>query len=70
MPKHKVSDDVLCPFYRCEMHQEIHCEGVAQQTATHVAFAQMEDMRQYMQQHCKTGWCACRIAQMLNAKYE
>ena len=64
------SNDVLCPFYACEVPQEVKCEGVETGTALHVAFDTRDHKNTYKMQLCCDKYNRCMIYKMLEAKYE
>ena len=68
--KRKVSDYVICPFYHFEERQIIYCEGVEYNTAIHLAFASPPQLREYKKKYCEKEYCNCRIAAMLERKWE
>ena len=65
-----VSRNVLCPYYRREQSCKLHCEGVKQDTALEVSFSTQKSYKDYRLQFCCKAWESCRVAQMLNQKYE
>ena len=68
--KHYISKRVLCPYYKCEGPKMIYCEGVADKTALHLAFASKTDMKSYLNEKCECDYKSCMICQMLNRKYD
>lgn len=68
--KRMVSAYVVCPFYRDEDKQMIRCEGLERDTSIHLAFASHDQLRDYKHRYCNLQYGACRIAQMLEGKYE
>lgn len=68
--KHYVDACAKCPFYLHEERQVIYCEGVEDNTTTHIAFASCTDCRTYKTDFCKGKWEQCRVAGMLLRKYE
>ena len=67
--KHKVSDNVRCPFYKCEERQAIYCEGVEEGTALHLGFSIPARLNDYKTRFCENDYPKCRIARMLDEKY-
>lgn len=67
----KRRSDVLikCPYYKEEEKQKIFCEGVQPGTGVHLAFDTPENLRNYKNQFCKSGYNRCRIAEMHNRKW-
>lgn len=68
--KRNVSAYVVCPFYTDEEKQMIRCEGLEKDTSIHLAFASHEQLRSYKKRYCNVQYCGCRIAQMLEGKYD
>lgn len=66
----KVDAYVACPYYKYECRQVIHCEGVADGTALHLAFATPQMLKDYKERCCRDCWKGCLIAKMLNGKYD
>ena len=61
---------IQCPYYRQEARQVIHCEGIQPNTGLRLGFAGIHLMTSYKDQFCRSGWCSCRIAKMLNEMYD
>lgn len=70
MSKNKEDYLVQCPYYREEARQAIHCEGVGPNTGLRLGFAGIRQLASYKDEFCRNGWCSCRIAKMLNEKYD
>ncbi len=70
MAKHQISSKIVCPFCKCDERMMIYCEGVLRDTTIHLAFAYPSLTKEYRKQFCESSYMRCRIAQMLNAKYE
>lgn len=68
--KRQMSSNVVCPFYHFEERQIIYCEGVEKNTAIHLAFASPPQLRDYKKRFCETEYCNCRIADMLERKWD
>lgn len=68
--KHRVSNKVICPFYRCEERQMIYCEGVMAGTGINLTFAEPEGKKQYKIRCCEAKYDDCLIAQTLQYKWE
>ena len=66
----KVDTWVECPYYKYHERQVIHCEGVVDGTALHLAFSTPQQVRDYQKQFCRTCWKDCLIAGMLNRKWD
>ena len=65
----KVDAYVVCPYYKFNERQMIHCEGVVDGTALHLAFSTPQQLRDYREQFCRACWKKCLIAEMLNRKW-
>lgn len=65
----KVDTLVECPYYKYQDRQLIHCEGVEDGTAIHLAFSTPQQLKDYRQRRCRSCWKACLIAEMLNRKW-
>jgi hypothetical protein len=70
MGKHAYGGLVICPYYKYESQQMIHCEGVMPNTALHLAFDAKDKMRAYRNAYCEKCYNECLIAGMLNRKYD
>lgn len=68
--KHRMSNNVICPYYRCEERQVIYCEGVEPNTAIHLAFAIPPQLKDYKKAYCEKAYNYCLIADMLNRKWD
>ena len=69
--KHYVSKYAQCPFYHQEDQRKVFCEGVEDGTAIQLSFDTKTHHRDYKQDLCCSGkWKECRIAKMLEEKYE
>ena len=55
----------ICPYYKDESLQMIRFGGIVEGTATHVAFANAAQAKQYKCQVCRKNYHNCRIAKML-----
>lgn len=70
MAKNSISSRVCCPYYKCETRTMLFCEGVQQGTTLHLAFADPSRTKEYRAKYCDTNYNGCRIARMLNQKYD
>lgn len=61
---------VKCPYYKFEEKQKIYCEGVEPGTVVHLAFDTNPHLKDYKKQFCKGCYNKCRLADMLNRKYD
>ena len=66
----KVDAYTVCPYYKDHERQTIRCEGVEEGTALHLAFYSTQMLRDYRNAYCRSCWKGCRIAEMLNRKWE
>jgi hypothetical protein len=65
----KVDAYVVCPYYKFNERQMIHCEGVEDGTAIHLAFSTPQQLQNFRQRFCRSCWKKCLIAEMLNRKW-
>ena len=65
-----ISKFVQCPFYHKDETQVIYCEGVEENTTTHLAFGSRNRCRDYKKEYCCYAWWDCRVAHMLEEKWE
>ena len=65
----KVDPYVGCPYYKYQERQVIHCEGVQDGTALHIAFSTPQQLNDYQKKFCRSCWKNCLIAGMLNRKW-
>lgn len=66
---HKEDERVKCPYYKNDEAQIVRCEGVKDGTALHLAFSTKTELKEYKRCFCRSEWCKCLIAIMLNAKW-
>ena len=66
---HKEDEHVQCPYYKNDEPQIIRCEGVEDGTALHLAFSTKTQLKAYKKDFCRSCWCRCMIARMLNQKW-
>ena len=64
------SKRVLCPYYLAETQQAIKCEGVEESASSHLTFDSKEVKKDYQQKYCCSVWKDCRLADMLERKWE
>lgn len=50
--KHYVSKSAVCPFYRQEERQKVHCEGLKQGMSTHLVFTGKEQLEKHKEEYC------------------
>lgn len=70
MGKNWTSEKTLCPYYRCEERQVIHCEGPLPGTSLHLAFNSPRRLKLHKGAYCDGCFDGCIIAKTLNAKWE
>lgn len=69
--KHYVSKFARCPFYHQQETRKVYCEGVEEGTALQLTFDSSDHQKQYEKALCCSAyWPSCRIAEMLNRKWE
>jgi hypothetical protein len=64
------SKRVLCPYYLAETQQDIKCEGVEESASSRLSFKCREDKKSYQERYCCNVWKDCRLADMLERKWE
>ena len=67
---HKEDEYVQCPYYRKDTPQTVNCEGVVDGSGVRLGFSTLQQFRDYKAAFCRQCWQNCRIAQMLNNKYD
>lgn len=67
--RHYCSNEALCPFYKYEDDQLIYCEGVQNGCSIRLSFAYARDSLKYKMDYCRKDYEKCRVARMLNEKY-
>ncbi len=70
MKKEKEDELVMCPYYREDGQQSIHCEGVEDGCKLHLGFANRGGFARYKRTLCRKNWDQCMVARMLNLKYD
>ncbi len=67
MPKHTVSCNAKCPYYRADERHEIFCAGLKDGMGTHVAFASPAKRKEWATEYCKSirGCEKCPVRKML-----
>ena len=71
MPTNYNGVHVVCPYYADK--EELHCitcEGVSSGTLTKVCFKKKVTKEIYRFKYCERDYQKCRIAQMLDQKWE
>ena len=68
MARHYQSPEAMCPFYRMEERNAIHCEGISPDASMTLQWEKPAD--QYRQRFCYGDWTCCKVARMLWAKYD
>ena len=69
MSKYKISMDAVCPFYSSEDKQRIRCEGLWDESTTHVVFPTPQQKRDHKRKYCHTKYKNCLLAKALYEKY-
>ncbi len=65
------SDTACCPFYIGHTALSIFCEGPVTRCTTHLCFDDQRRRSQFLECHCECmDYKACRVAKMLEEKYE
>lgn len=67
---HEEDEHVLCPYYKRDTQQSIHCEGVQPGSGLRLGFKSQKKLKLYKQRLCRREWAQCMIAKMLNRKYD
>lgn len=62
--------NVQCPFYRQERPAVLLCEGVEDGAGLQMTFDTPSHKRDYKDDFCCEFWKGCRLAGMLNDKWE
>lgn len=66
MGKHRISNKVLCPYYKHEDSQVIYCDGVNCVSVLHLAFGNKIDAKNYKSKFCRENFESCEIKKMLD----
>lgn len=69
MSKYRISIDAVCPFYSSEDAYKIRCEGLVEDSTTHVVFPNPKDKLDYKRKFCHTKYKECLLASALYVKY-
>lgn len=70
MSKYRINHEAVCPYHLGIAHQMLRCEGVDPGTVTNLSFASYDAYRRYMATYCNEHYKLCRIAQMLERKWD
>lgn len=70
MGKHIISKSAVCPFYKYEERQHIYCEGLTEATTIHLAHSTPAASKKHRQCNCYGNYLDCRLAKMLEKKWE
>lgn len=71
MPKHNVSSNAFCPFYRYDDRALICCEGIMDGSTFHIAFASTKKKDAFFAARCACAkYGRCPIAKLLENHYE
>ena len=60
-----VSSKALCPHYKSESRGQVVCEGVCEDSVTHIAFATSTGSYQFKRKYCRDNYRECPVARML-----
>lgn len=62
---------VKCPYYKKHDLHQIVCEGINNESSTHIVFGAETDTKRHMQKYCNDiGGCrACPMHDLLDRKY-
>lgn len=69
MAKQREDALVVCPYYKEDGPQQVHCEGILEGGSLHLGFPDKGQLRTYKSAYCRDHWELCRIAGLLNEKY-
>ena len=67
---HQEDEFVQCPYYGEERDKQILCEGVEKGSILRLCFGNSGQKRRYKARLCRAKWPQCRLARMLNEKYD
>lgn len=70
MARHQNDVYIKCPFYINTATKSITCEGITDDSATKILFANPRLRHEYCQEFCECRFKECKIYKMLEAKYE
>ena len=65
-----VDEFAMCPYYKREGHQTIHCEGIQAGCGLRLGFSDYRQWERYKKTRCRDRWMDCNLAKMLNRLYE
>lgn len=65
MGRYYVSTKALCPHYKSENRFMIVCDGVCEESVTHIAFPSPSTCYQFKRKNCRDNYRECPIARML-----
>lgn len=60
-----VSVKAKCPFYKSENRFMVVCEGICENSVTHIAFSAPSVCYQFKSKYCRDEYQECPIARML-----
>ena len=63
--KRYVSSRSKCPFYKSEHRGIVVCEGICEDSVTHIAFATSSACYQFKVKYCRDEYQECPVARML-----
>lgn len=65
-----VRREVLCPYYHREELRHLYCEGPTRGINLQLNFMGAKGFDAYVHRYCCRDWMLCRVAQMLERKYD
>ena len=63
--KRYVSVKAKCPFYQKENRFMVICEGVCEESVTHIAFPSPSTCYRFKEKYCRNDHTICPVAKML-----
>lgn len=69
MRRKRISIDAVCPFYCSEDTHKIRCEGVEDESATHLVFSTLQGKKDHQRKYCNRKYKECLWAKALYMKY-
>ena len=70
MPRHYVSIEAQCPFYRMEDAGMIWCEGPSDEWTLCQEIKDRLQADLYIENYCHGDWAQCQIARMLWSRHD
>lgn len=63
--KRYTSTKSKCPYYKHESRGQVVCEGICEDSVTHVAFSTSSGCYHFKNKYCRNDYKECPVAQML-----